>query len=232
MKKLLVIPARGGSKRIKKKNIKFFKGQPIISWAIKEALNSKAFDKVIVSTDDQEIANIAFASGAEIPFMRPKNIADDFASTRDVIIHAIEWFKAQNVFYNNIFCLYPTTPFLKSSDILNALKIFESLRKESFVFAATSFSYPIQRALRVNEKGLTEMTNPQNFFKRSQDLEEFYHDAGQFYLASSETWLKKNNIFSDGKPYFIPRWKAIDIDTAEDWEMAEIMYEITKNISN
>ncbi len=230
MMKLLVIPARGGSKRIKKKNIKEFKGKPIINWAIEEALNSAEFDKVIVSTDDKDIAGIAAAAGAEIPFLRPDYLADDFTSTQEVIINVINWYKNKQVFFRDIYCLYPTTPFFKSADIIKSMRIYQELKEKVFVFAATSFSYPIQRALRIDDNGFCSMFSSENFPKRSQDLQDAFHDAGQFYLASSETWLKKNNIFEGSKPYFIPRWKAIDIDTEEDWEIAEIIYEVTKKL--
>lgn len=221
---LLVIPARGGSKRIPKKNIKNFKGKPIIEWAIKEAIRSNIFDKLIVSTDNEEIAEISKKAGADVPFLRPEELSDDLTSTSEVIIHAIEWFKLKGINFSNVCCLYPTAVFIKSFELIKALKELEASNKEFFIFSATTFPSAIQRALFVDQDGFSKMFNPDLKNTRSQDLVQAYHDAGQFYFASSKTWLKNTNIFDNGKPMILPRWRSQDIDTIEDWEMAEFIF--------
>lgn len=228
MKNLLIIPARGGSKRIPRKNIKIFKGKPIIEWTINELLKLDSFVKIIVSTDDEEIARISTNSGIEVPFIRPKRISDDNASTRDVIIHAIEWFKEKNIEFNNICCVYPTSIFIKYEDILNALKILTGKNEERYIFSASSFPHPVQRSFYINKKGISRMFFPEKFISRTQDLENAYHDAGQFYIASPKVWIENQNIFENGIPFIIPRWQSIDIDTIEDWELAEIIFELSK----
>ena len=228
MKNLLIIPARGGSKRIPKKNIKRFKGKPIIEWTINELLKLDSFEKIIVSTDDEEIAKISNNSGIEVPFIRPKRISDDNASTRDVIIHAIRWFKEKNIEFGNVCCVYPTSIFIKHESISNALKILNSKKEEGYIFSATSFPHPIQRSFYINKRGNSQMFFPEKFRSRTQDLENSYHDAGQFYIASPKVWIEKQNIFENGIPFVIPRWHSIDIDTIEDWELSEIIFELNK----
>ena len=226
MNNILIIPARGGSKRIPKKNIKEFNGRPIIEITLKKIKDLNCFSKVIVSTDDQEISLLAKRFGAEVPFSRPKNISDDFTTTREVIVHAINWYRSEGIEFDFICCLYPTTPLLKSDYILEGINLFSNSDKKNYIFSATSFSHPVQRAFFIDEEGYSRMYDSDNFIKRTQDLKPSYHDAGQFYIASAETWLKKINIFEGGKPLIIPRWRAIDIDTLEDWDFAEKIYKL------
>ena len=177
-----IIPARGGSKRIPKKNIKDFCGNPMISYPIKVALKSKIFQRVIVSTDDNEIAKVSESFGAEVPFIRPKNISDDFATTGDVMSHAAKWLKENANHLASVCCIYATAPFIKKDDLIKAYNLFKE-NKWSFVFSATSFPFPIQRAIKLNEEGGIKMFQPEHFESRSQDLTESYHDAGQFYFG-------------------------------------------------
>ena len=192
--KLLVIPARGGSKRIPKKNIKIFRGKPIIERVINEALSSNLFEKLIVSTDSKEIAKVSLDAGAEVPFLRPNELADDYASTSEVIIHAINWYKQKGIFFSSVCCLYPTAVFIKSQDLIKASNELEKSKKEIFVFSAIAFNSSIQRAFYLDNNGYTKMFNPELYKKRTQDLVNAYHDAGQFYLASPSTWLIKSDI--------------------------------------
>ena len=226
MNNLLIIPARGGSKRIPRKNIKKFKGKPIIEWTINELLKLDSFEKIIVSTDDEEIAKISTNSGIEVPFIRPKSISGDNATTREVIIHAIEWFKERNIEFQYICCVYPTSIFIKHENISNALKILNNKKQERYIFSASSFPHPIQRSFFINKKGISKMFFPEKFRFRTQDLENSYHDAGQFYIASPKVWIENPNIFENGIPFVIPRFKYIDIDTIEDWKIAEIIFEL------
>ena len=226
MNNILIIPARGGSKRIPRKNIKLFKGKPIIERIITKFIELDIFKKVIVSTDDEEIASISSNAGAEIPFLRPKDISGDFISTREVILHAIEWFKSNSLEFDYVACLYPTAIFCQPEDLIKGMRILRELKNDTYVFSATKYPHPIQRAFFIDNKNFSKMIYPNNFFKRTQDLEKSYYDAGQFYLASSKTWVKKINFFDEAKPLVIPRLRAIDIDTYEDWEFAEILYEL------
>ena len=227
MKNLALIPARGGSKRILKKNIKLFKNKPMIVWSIEAALNSKCFDEILVSTDDQEIADIAKEYGANVPFLRPKELADDFSTTHEVVKHAIDWlFINQKRVYENICCIYATAPLVQVEDLRKSLTILENAHEDIYVFAATSYPFPIQRSIFIDDKGYSSMVYPEKFQLRSQDLEEAFHDAGQFYWAKSKIWYDKKNIFQKGKPLVIPRWRVQDIDTEEDWLMAEKLFDL------
>jgi len=224
---LCVIPARVGSKRIKKKNIKIFCGKPIIVWSIELAIASKCFDKIIVSTDDAEIADLAKNYGAEVPFIRPKSLSDDYTETVQVISHAIKW---QIEHYQKplyVCCIYATAPFIKISDLQSGLKILKS-SSSNYVFPATNFAYPIQRSFRLKKNKEIEMFYPKNYNFRSQDLEEAFHDAGQFYWGLTDAWLENKKIISDegSSPILIPRNRAMDIDTIEDWQIAERMFEV------
>ena len=220
-----IIPARGGSKRIEKKNIRNFRGKPIISWSIDAAIKSNKFDSIIVSTDDYTIASKARELGAEIPFMRPKEIADDYTDTRTVVNHMIEELNKMNRKYDFICCLYATAPFVEASDLQNAMNLIED-EPEKVVFPVTKYSYPIQRALRRDEKGNTLFANHMNAEKRSQDLEDMYHDAGQFYIANPKRWKQKKNILEDSRTILLPNWRVQDIDNEEDWIRAELMHRL------
>ena len=222
--KLAVIPARGGSKRIPRKNIKLFCGKPMIAWSIEAALQSECFDRIIVSTDDPEIANVALQYGAQVPFLRPPELSDDHTGTIPVISHAIEWFRAEGQQINQVCCLYATAPFVRPEDIHRGLQILNE-KACDYAFSVTSYAFPIQRAVRINSEGRVEMFNPEYFNNRSQDLEEAWHDAGQFYWGQADAWVSNKMIFTpDSAPVLLARHRVQDIDTPEDWVRAEWMF--------
>lgn len=224
--KIAVIPARGGSKRIAKKNIKPFNGRPIISWSIEAAKNSKLFEKVIVSTDSEEIAEVALHYGAEVPFLRPENLADDYTGTSEVVAHAIGWHLEHGYSIQSACCIYATAPLIRLSDILNAFEIFNTDRW-NYVFPATEFSSSIFRGFERAQLGGVQMLYPNHFATRSQDLKKIFHDAGQFYWGKANAWLEGRPIFdNDSTVIAIPPWRVQDIDTHEDWERAEIIASI------
>lgn len=221
---IAIIPARGGSKRIPRKNIKEFHGKPMIAYSIEAAVISRCFDKIIVSTDDAEIAEVAIKYGAEVPFMRPANISDDYATTLDVIKHAIEFTESQGWAVKNVCCIYATAPFINHEFIQKGLCELISA-KIDYAFSATSFPFPIQRALKLNDEQRVEMFQPKHLNTRSQDLEEAYHDAGQFYWGTKSAFLQRKPFFShESKAVLLPRKRVQDIDTNEDWELAEALY--------
>lgn len=223
---LCVIPARGGSKRIPNKNIKTFCGKPIIAWSIQVALASKCFDKVIVSTDNKKIGNLAKNYGADVPFVRPKKLSDDYAGTNPVISHAIKWVTKNYEKPLYVCCIYATAPFIRLKDLKDGLKILKKSGHE-FVFPVTNYAYPIQRSFKFKNNKKLEMFYPKYFNSRSQDLEEAFHDAGQFYWGSTDAWLDNKSIISGkASPILIPRNRALDIDTLEDWQIAERMFEV------
>lgn len=222
--RLAVIPARGGSKRIPRKNIKEFCGKPMIAYSIEAAQKSGCFDKIVVSTDDEEIAAFARSLGADVPFMRPKELSDDHTATIPVIAHAIRASVADVSEIEAVCCIYATAPFVQASFIQEA---YEKLIKthSAYAFSATSFPFPIQRAIRMTNDDHVEMFSPENFNTRSQDLEEAYHDAGQFYWGTPEAWLEGKIIFAPHSTVvLLPRHLVQDIDTPEDWMRAEFMF--------
>ena len=222
--KLCVIPARGGSKRIPRKNIREFCGKPMIAWSIEAARASDCFDQIIVSTENKEIADVSRKWGAEVPFMRPAELADDFAGTTPVVAHAVRWHQDYSQELKMVCCLYATAPFVEPADIQLGLELLEQSDSDRFVFTATAYASPIQRALRLDPaSGESQMWQPEQFSKRSQDLEPAYHDAGQFYWGRPEAWLQSENLFEGGKPLILPRWRVQDIDLEEDWARAELM---------
>ena len=222
--RLCIIPARGGSKRIPRKNIRDFCGKPIIAWSIETAIESGCFDRVIVSTDDEEIAAMAKRYGAEIPFMRPAQLADDYTGTTAVVAHAIEWQNSYGDAADKVCCLYATAPFVRTIDLQEGVDILESSGAE-YAFSVTSYAFPIQRSIRITEKQRIEMFQPEHFNTRSQDLDEAWHDAGQFYWGKAAAWLENKLIFSnESAPVFIPRHRVQDIDTPDDWERAQLMF--------
>jgi len=224
--KLCVIPARGGSKRIPRKNIKDFNGKPMIAYSIEAALKSNCFDRVIVSTDDEEIADVAKGYGAEVPFMRPEELADDYAGTLPVIKQAIEWFDNNDQSPAEVCCLYATAPFVQVESLQKAYQQMHNTGAE-YCFTATSFSFPIQRAIKVTASNRVGMFQVDQFNQRSQDLEEAFHDAGQFYWGTAEAFRAMKPIFSRvASPYLLPRHLVQDIDTAEDWLRAELMFKV------
>lgn len=222
--RLAVIPARGGSKRIPRKNIKFFGGKPMIAWSIEAALRSGRFDQVVVSTDDVEIAEVASAYGATVPFIRPDNLSNDHAGTIPVIQHATDWFVQRGQTPDAVCCIYATAPFVQSDDIQRGLDSL-LLHECDYAFAVTSYAFPIQRAVRVLENGRVQMFEHNHETTRSQDLIETYHDAGQFYWGTVTAWLEARPIFSNGSvPIILPRHRVQDIDTPEDWLRAEWLF--------
>lgn len=226
--KLCVIPARGGSKRIPRKNIREFGGKPMIAWSIKAAKDSGCFDLIIVSTDDEEIADVSQHWGAYVPFMRPVELADDFAGTTPVVSHAVQWYLDHRQELTGVCCLYATAPFVEPTDIRLGCELLERTALDRFVFTATAYASPIQRALRLNSaSGEAHMWQPDQFNKRSQDLEPAYHDAGQFYWGRPQAWLKSRNLFEGSKPLLLPRWRVQDIDTEEDWVQAELIQQVS-----
>ena len=227
--KLAVIPARGGSKRIPGKNVKLFGGKPMIAWSIEAVQRTGLFDRIVVSTDDKEIASITRKYGADVPFVRPAELSDDHCGTAPVIAHAIEWHLKQDFHPIEICCIYATAPFLRSEDIMLGQKTLNQSDVD-FAFSATSYAFPIQRAFKLREDGRIEMFEPSQFQVRSQDLPQAFHDAGQFYWGTRDAWLSGTPIFgSKSAPVFLPRYRVQDIDTPEDWEQAELMMEVLRN---
>ena len=222
---ICVIPARGGSKRIPRKNIKKFAGKPIIEWSISAAVESKCFDRILVSTDDEEIASISESIGAEGPFCRPADLSEDFTPTADVVKHAIEFFQFPDISQVNVCCLYATAPFITPDDIRESLLILNSSICD-FVLAVTSYPFPIQRALEIDQFNESLiMREPGKFSSRSQDLDKSYHDAGQFCWGKAEAWVITNDLFQNiTLPYNLPRFRVQDIDTTEDWHRAELIH--------
>jgi len=220
---IAIIPARGGSKRIPRKNIKLFCSKPIIAFSIETAQCSNCFNRIVVSTDDVEIAEVAKSFNAEVPFIRPDAISDDFATTIEVIQHAITELGLPDC--ANICCLYATAPFVLPEDLLSGL---DQLQRESldYVFGAIEFPSPIQRAFHLNQQGCIEMFQPEHFKTRSQDLEKAYYDAGQFYWGTCSAFQAGTPFFSsNAKPIIFPISRVQDIDTLEDWTRAELIYQ-------
>lgn len=222
--RLAVIPARGGSKRIPRKNIKPFGGLPMIAWSIQAAAKSGCFERIIVSTDDPEIAEVAKAYGADVPFMRPAELSDDRTGTTTVIAHAIDWLQQRAQVATEVCCIYATAPFVQADDLKRGLQVLQDSGAD-YAFSVTSFGFPIQRAIRITPEQRVEMFQPEHFNTRSQDLEEAWHDAGQFYWGTAGAWLAAKPLFTrDAAAVPLPRYRVQDIDTPEDWERAEGMF--------
>jgi len=225
VKRIAIIPARGGSKRIPRKNIKDFLGKPIIAYSIQAALDSNLFDEVMVSTDDYEIAKIAKQFGATVPFMRSTKNSDDFATTYDVIEEVISQYKTQGIEFDKICCIYSCAPFINPEILIKALEQLEDKKFDS-VFPVLQYSFPIQRALRKDNDKLT-MIVEENLNIRSQDLGESFHDAGQFYWSRTNKILSSRKIFtSNTGGILISELKAQDIDNEIDWKLAELKYQL------
>ena len=219
-----IIPARGGSKRIPRKNIRPFAGKPIIAYSISAALDSGLFDRTIVSTDDPEIAATARAYGAETPFIRPKELADDHTGTDAVVRYVIEELKARGPAITFACCIYATAPFLHPQYLREGYEKLVATGKD-FAFSVTSYAAPIQWALRITPDGALDALNHADISRRSQDLEEFFHDAGQFYWGRAQAYLDEIATHSQASvPIVLPRHLVQDIDTIEDWNRAELMY--------
>lgn len=224
--KIAVIPARGGSKRIPRKNIKDFCGKPMIAWSIEAAIRSECFDDIVVSTDDQEIAEVAKSFGASVPFMRPKELADDFTGTTAVVAHSIKQLEHQGINTEYVCCIYATAPLLQACYLLQGIDVLRERTELHYSFSGTAYSFPIQRALRVNPTNHTVgMFNTEYMNTRSQDLEPAFHDAGQFYWGRSEAWLTQMAIYGSHSALVqLPHYLVQDIDTLEDWTRAELLF--------
>ncbi len=225
MNNLCIIPARGGSKRIPRKNIKPFMGKPIIAYSIDAALKSGVFDEVMVSTDDEEIAGVARQHGASVPFFRSAETANDYSTTVDVLLEVIETYKQQGKVFDTICCLYSTAPFVTSDRLKEAYaKISDNV---DACFTMVEYSYPVQRSLRINENGRVEMRHPEHLKSRTQDLEKVYHDAGQFYYVKTKTLIEEKTVWcKKTAPLVLSELEVQDLDTLTDWQLAEMKYEL------
>lgn len=223
MRSIAIIPARGGSKRIPRKNIKSFSGQPIIAYPIREAINAPFFDEVMVSTDDTEIAQIAQSYGACIPFLRSAVNANDYATTVDVLLEVIHEYESRGQYFDLICCIYPTAPFVTTKLLQAAYDKLESKQLDA-VFPVLPFSFPIQRAVRITDDKVN-MFQPEHLNTRSQDLEKAYHDCGQFYWVRTEVLKTQKRLWTDNTGTIVlDEMQAHDIDTLEDWKVAEFKY--------
>jgi pseudaminic acid cytidylyltransferase len=220
---IAVIPARGGSKRIPRKNIKKFAGKPMLQYAIEAAQVADVFDEIVVSTDDNEIAEIAKALGASVPFSRPANLSDDHTPTVPVIRHAIEQMHRMEENVSFVCCIYPTVPFIRSSDLVEALAKVKD-NSDRFCFPVAEFPSSIFRSLKMSENCALESVFPEHELTRSQDLPPAFFDVGQFYWGHSDLWKQSDTVLSLGIGHEIPYWRAIDIDTTADWQRAELLY--------
>ena len=219
---IAVIPARIGSKRIPRKNIKMFLGKHMLAYPIETALSSKYIEKVIVSTDNDEIKNIAIKYGASVPFKRPKNLADDMTPTAPVIGHTVKVLMELGWKIDDVCCIYPCTPLLDSVVVDDVYKKFKS-QDVDFAYPVIHYPHPIQRAMRMSDAGEMEFIYPEHELTRTQNLEEAFHDSGQFYWGKSYSWSNEKMMHTDGIGVHIKSWKVVDIDTEEDWEKAELL---------
>lgn len=228
MKKIAIIPARGGSKRIPRKNIKEFLGKPIIAYSIEAALESNAFDEVMVSTDDTEIAEIAKKYGANVPFFRSPEMSDDTAMTAPVLIEVLDEYKKLGHDFQYCCCIYPTAPFINSKKINEGMELLLKSGADS-VLPVVKFSYPPQRCL-IKRGDNVQMLHPENYNVRSQDLEPYYHDAGQFYCLKTLSLRNEIKLFCKNiLPIILSECEVQDIDTTEDWKIAEMKYKLLKH---
>lgn len=221
--KIAVIPARGGSKRILRKNIKEFCGKPMIAWAITNALKCKLFDEVIVSTDDEEIAEASKKWGAAVPFSRPAELADDMTPTVPVIAHAIKSYHDRGLIVEYACCIYPCTPFIETQDLIAGFDLLQ-VNNVNYVYPVTEYAHPIQRAMKRLPGGRMQFISPENELTRTQDLEKSFHDSGQFYWGRASAWLEQKKMHTDGLGMVIPSWRVVDIDSIDDWKRAEDIY--------
>jgi N-acylneuraminate cytidylyltransferase len=224
-KALAIIPARGGSKRIPKKNIRHFCSQPILKYSIDSALNSGCFSQVMVSTDSDEIAKVAKSLGAKVPFLRSNKTADDYATMADVALEVIAEFEKLGETFDHFCCLLPTAPFITADRIKESYELLTKSQAKAVV-PVVRFSHPIHRALKINSNGL-KMLWPENYSKRSQDFEPTFHDSGQFYWLEVESFLNHKSFFPEGAlPLELLEHEVHDIDTEDDWKIAELKYQI------
>ena len=225
---IAIIPARAGSERIKKKNIKIFHGKPIIAWSIQEALKSKLFKKVIVSTDSKKIANISKKYGAEVPFLRSKSLSKSTANINDVIFDVLKYYKNKKILINYACLIYACAPFLKSQDLRKAFRIIKKNKKLDYVLSISKFKSAYYRSLKISGN-LIKPLFKKYVFSRSQLIRDFYFDNAQFTIGRSESWLKKKHAFISNTSYvYIPSYRSQDIDTIEDWKNSEILFQLLK----
>ncbi len=221
--KVAIIPARGGSKRIKGKNIKIFYGKPMIYWTIKKIKESRIFDKIIVTSDNKRILNYV-KNKVDIIINRPKELSDDFAPTQPVIMHAIRFLNKIGIKIKIACCIYPCNPFLNTTDLKKSLNLLKKNNYLKFIFPITKYSHPIQRAFSVNKKNELYLREKDKELKRTQDLKEFYFDAGQFYFGTAKNWLRNKKIHDNAVGHIIPSWRSADIDNIDDWKKAELLF--------
>ncbi len=222
---IAIIPARGGSKRIPRKNIRPFCGQPMIRYAIQAAQAAGCFERIVVSTDDTEIAAVARQCGAETPFLRDATLADDHTGTSAVVVDAIRRLDRLGIQSDHYCCIYATVPLIRARDLLHAYQRLTASQAD-YAFSAAAFGFPIQRALQLTANGCATPFWPENMGKRSQDLTPAYQDAGQFYWGRREAWLGGRGVFDgNGLAQVLPRYRVVDIDTEEDWQLAELLYQ-------
>jgi pseudaminic acid cytidylyltransferase len=226
--RMAVIPARGGSKRIPRKNVRLFAGVPMIGHAITAVRDSGLFDRIVVSTDDDEIAGVARAFGADVPFRRPAELADDHAATAPVVAHAIRSCATLGWAADPVCCVYPCVPLLRPGDLSDALALLEGSDAD-FCFPVVAFPSAVQRALRRAPDGRMSPLDPAHEFTRTQDLEPAYHDAGQFYWGRTAAWLEGRRVHGGGIGHPIPAWRVVDIDGPEDWARAELLHRALKD---
>lgn len=225
MSNIAIIPARGGSKRIPRKNLAPFDGVPMIVRSIRTALDSGLFDQVVVSTDDEEIAEVARVHGADVPFLRPADLADDFTGTAAVIVHALQQLPA----FDYACCVYATAPLLQARYLRQGYELLAQHPDKSFAFSVCNFGFPVQRALTLDGQGALTALYPEFRDTRSQDLPEAFQDAGQFYWGRTDAWLRGEVVYSPvSLPVILPRHLVQDIDTPEDWKRAEYLYAALK----
>lgn len=231
MRKVAIITARGGSKRIPRKNIKEFCGKPILAYSIEAALSSGIFDVVMVSTDDEEIARIAKEYGAQVPFYRSERTANDYATTNDVLLEVLEEYEKRGESFDMGCCIYPTAPFITATRLKEAVEQLEASAAETLI-PVVGFSYPPQRAMVIEKERLV-FKYPQYIDSRSQDLEKHYHDVGQFYVFKTKPFQKNRKLMlGDILPLVISEMEVQDIDTQTDWEIAEMKYRILRGKLN
>lgn len=229
MKAICIIPARGGSKRIPRKNIKDFLGKPIIAYSIEAALQSGIFEEVMVSTDDVEIAEIAKKYGASVPFLRSEETSNDYATTADVINEVLDSYEKKGLYFDIIGCVYATAPFVTSQILNDAVKLVIEDNYDS-ALSCVEFSYPILRSLEINQKHRLQFKWPEYLNERSQDLPKFYHDAGQFYISKTDSYRKTNAFCgNNAAPVILSELEVQDLDTMTDWKLAEMKYKLLKD---
>ncbi len=227
MKNLCIIPARGGSKRIPRKNIKPFMGKPIMAYSIEAAKASGLFDEVMVSTDDEEFAEVARQYGANVPFLRSEATSNDFAGTEDVILEVLNEYQKRGFEYDNVCCLYSTAPFVTAERLKEGFALLGEKADASFTIV--QYSYPVQRSLKKTEEGYVKMNFPQYYDARTQDLEPIYHDAGQFYFLKTQTFRDEFTLWCKRTaPLILSELEVQDLDTLTDWQLAEMKYKLVR----